>query len=186
MHVPNLWISRRKTEARINSFENFKATIDGDDGEAIDLHFIALRSTKPNAIAVVLLHGWPGSPLEFLDLLELARTEYKDSELPYTFIVPSLPGYGFSSGPSKRSESTCESMATVINKLMLGLGFAGGYVAQGGDIGSFVARILAAQYEACKAVHSEFMRNMFHPRILIIVILDSQFRYHAASRRRSS
>lgn len=46
-------------------------------------------------------------------------------------------------------------MAAAVNKLMLGLGFGGGFVAQGGDIGSFVARILAAQYEACKAVHSK-------------------------------
>lgn len=46
-------------------------------------------------------------------------------------------------------------MAAIVSKLMVGLGFDGGYIAQGGDIGSFVARILAAQYDACKAVHSK-------------------------------
>ena len=143
----------RKTEARINSFDNFKATIDGQDGSVSEMHFIALKSHKANAIPIVLLHGWPGSPLEFLDMLDLARTQYKPDQLPYTFIVPSLPGYGFSAGPSLTEESNCESMAYAIDKLMVGLGFGKGYVAQGGDIGSFVARILAARYEACKAVH---------------------------------
>lgn len=148
-------ISRRKTEQRINSFESFKANIASGAGDATDVHFIALRSAKENAIPVVLLHGWPGSPLEFLGLLENARAKYGTDELPYTFIVPSLPGYGFSSGPSLQTESTCESMAEVINSLMLGLGFGSGYIAQGGDIGSFVARILAARHGACKAAHSK-------------------------------
>jgi pimeloyl-ACP methyl ester carboxylesterase len=148
---------RRKTEARINSFDNYTASIEGEDGESLDIHFIALQSTKPKAVPIVLLHGWPGSPLEFLGLLDLARNKYKQpSDLPYTFIVPSLPGYAFSSGPSSKSESTCETMAYVVDKLMTGLGFGGsGYVAQGGDIGSFVARILGAGYESCKAVHCE-------------------------------
>jgi microsomal epoxide hydrolase len=73
--------------------------------------------------------------------------------MPYTFIVPSLPGYGFSSGPSIERQSTCESMAHAIEQLMVGIGFGTGYVAQGGDIGSFVARILAARHSA-RAVHS--------------------------------
>lgn len=139
------------------------------------MHFIALRSAKANAVPIVLLHGWPGSPLEFLDLLEISRAKYKEGELPYTFIVPSLPGYGFSGGPSQRSESTCESMAAIINNLMLGLGFNKGYVAQGGDIGSFVARILAARYDACKAVHSKIHRKRCRMRILIPVIYIVNF-----------
>ncbi|CAK1356652.1 unnamed protein product [Cercospora beticola] len=153
------WLSKydwRKTEARINSFENFKATVAGADGDEVDMHFIALRSTKANAIPVVLLHGWPGSPLEFLGVLEAARAKYDASDFPYTFLVPSLPGYGFTTGPSLQKESNCESMAELVNALMVGLGFGGGYVAQGGDIGSFVARILGATYEGCKAVHINF------------------------------
>lgn len=114
---------------------------------------------------VVLLHGWPGSPLEFLSFLELAQSKYKPEELPYTFIVPSLPGYGFSSGPSLERESTLESMAYIIDKLLVGLGFETGYVAQGGDIGSFVARILAARHKACKAAHSKLIPSPFQKKI---------------------
>jgi pimeloyl-ACP methyl ester carboxylesterase len=120
------------------------------------MHFIALRSAKSDAVPVVLLHGWPGSPLEFLGMLDLARNKYKSEDLPYTFIVPSLPGYAYSSGPSLKTESTNETMAYFVDKLMVGLGFGNGYIAQGGDIGSFVARILAARHEACKAAHSQY------------------------------
>lgn len=76
-----------------------------------------------------------GSPLEFLDLLDLAKAKYSDSDLPYTFIVPSLPGYGFSDNMSTKVLGTCESMAYVVDQLMAGLGFADRYFAQGGDIG---------------------------------------------------
>lgn len=96
--------------------------------------------------------------MEFLGLLDLARAKYAKAELPYTFIVPSLPGYAYSGGPSLKQESTCESMADAVDRLMIGLGFGSGYVAQGGDIGSFVARILASKYASCKAAHSEVAR----------------------------
>lgn len=144
---------RRKTEARINSFDNFKTTVAVDKSGDVELHFIALLSKKQDAVPIVLLHGWPGSPLEFLGLLENVRKKYPPEEAPYTFIVPSLPGYGFSSGPSLEHESTCETMASAVEALMVGLGYGAGYIAQGGDLGSFVARILAAQHSA-KACHS--------------------------------
>ena len=103
---------------------------------------------------MVLLHGWPGSPLEFLDILDITRAKYSADQLPYTFIVPSLPGYGYSTGPSLQRPSTCDSIAYAVDKLMVGLGYGDGYIAHGGDIGSFIARVLAAHYPACKAAHS--------------------------------
>ncbi|KAI4854547.1 alpha/beta-hydrolase [Aureobasidium sp. EXF-8845] len=145
----------RATEKRINSFDNYKATITNEHGDDVELHFVALLSTRKDAVPVVLLHGWPGSFLEFLNLLDHARTLYKPEELPYSFIVPSLPGYAFSSDYSTQKQSTCESMAYAIEQLMVGLGFGAGYVAQGGDIGSFVARILAARHSA-RAAHINF------------------------------
>jgi len=96
---------------------------------------LALVSKKEDAIPIVLLHGWPGSPLEFLGLLDVARNKYSEDDLPYTLIVPSLPGYGFSSSPSTKTMGTCESIAYVTDQLMVGLGFGGRYVAQGGDLG---------------------------------------------------
>jgi microsomal epoxide hydrolase len=147
---------RRRTEERINSFGNFKATLVDEHGAASEMHFITLRSQKPNAIPVVLLHGWPGSPLEFLDMLDLLRDRYTSEELPYTIIVPSLPGYGFSSGPSLQTPSSSDTIAYAVNQLMVGLGHGEGYIAHGGDIGSLVARVLAAKYPACEAAHGTF------------------------------
>ena len=149
----------------MNSYENFQATILGEDGSASELHFIWLRSRKESAIPVVLLHGWPGSPLEFLDMLDLARTKYLPDQLPYSFIVPSLPGYGFYSGPSSQTRSTCDTIAYAVNKLMMGLGYVDGYVAHGGDIGSFVARVLAARYPSCKAAHGTSGPSSFRHHI---------------------
>jgi len=79
--------------------------------------------------------SYSGSPLEFLDLFDVARNKYSEADLPYTLIVPSLPGYGFSSGPSNKVMGTCESIAYVMDQLMIGLGFADRYIAQGGDLG---------------------------------------------------
>ncbi|OGM43943.1 putative epoxide hydrolase, partial [Aspergillus bombycis] len=133
-------------EARINDFPQFTAEI-----EDVQLHFAALFSENPNAVPIVLLHGWPGSFLEFLPLLQLFRRDFSPTTLPYHLVVPSLPGYGFSSGPPVDRNYTTHDVARVIDKLMKGLGFESGYIAQGGDIGSRVSRILAVDHDSCKA-----------------------------------
>lgn len=118
--------------------------------EELSIHFVALFSQKEDAIPVILLHGWPGSFLEFLPLLQIFREEYIPSTLPYHFIVPSMPGYAFSSGPPLDRNFTVFDVARIFNKLMNDLGFGSGYVAQGGDIGSSVGRVLAVEYASCK------------------------------------
>ena len=143
----------RKTEAHINSFPNYTTPINDDDGEQFSMHFVALFSHKADAIPLVFLHGWPGSFLEFLGILDILRKKYKPENLPFSVIVPSLPGYGYSSGPPLTKNFEMQDMARIINKLMVGLGFGSGYVAQGGDIGSSVSRILAVDYPSCKALH---------------------------------
>nr|POE93043.1 putative phospholipid-transporting atpase neo1 [Quercus suber] len=145
----------RKTEDRINSFPNFTVPIE-EDGYEFKIHFVALFSKKKGAVPLTLLHGWPGSFLEFLSVLDVFRQKYGEDDLPYHLIVPSLPGYGYSSGPSTENNFTTEGIAHVIDKLMVGLGFGSGYVAQGGDMGSFVSRVLGATADACKAVHLNF------------------------------
>ena len=70
-------------------------------------------------------------------------------------VVPSLPGYAFSDGPSTKTEWTNEDIAYVMNELMVGLGLSG-YVAHGGDIGSFVSRIMAVRYDACRGKFAIF------------------------------
>ncbi|KAF7122388.1 hypothetical protein CNMCM5793_000413 [Aspergillus hiratsukae] len=141
----------RATEARINSFPQFTIHI-----EDRPLHFIALFSEKKDAIPVILLHGWPGCFLEFLPMLQLFREEYTPSTLPYHLIVPSLPGYAFSSGPTLDRDYSSHDVARVMDQLMKGLGFGGGYIAQGGDIGSRIARVLAVDFESCKAAHLNY------------------------------
>jgi microsomal epoxide hydrolase len=152
----------RATEARINSFPQFTTQI-----EDMSLHFAALFSEKKDAIPMILLHGWPGNAscprlcvcayrsnigsfLEFLPILQLFKEEYTPTTLPFHLIVPSLPGYGFSSGPPLDREYKSHDVARVMDQLMKGLGFGGGYIAQGGDIGSRIARVLAVDFESCK------------------------------------
>ena len=91
-----------------------------------------------------------GFILEFLPLL---KNQYSTSDLPYHLIIPSLPGYAFSSGPPTDRNFTLTDAADLLHEMMIQLGFGSGYVAQGGDMGSRVARILGAKYDSCKAVH---------------------------------
>ncbi|KAJ7604448.1 prolyl aminopeptidase-like protein [Mycena polygramma] len=86
--------------------------------------------------------------IEFISILGLLSRKYAPENLPYHVIVPSLPGYGFSSGPQTR-DFKMEHVATIFNDLMLGLGFDR-YVAQGGDVGSNVARLLTMNHDSCK------------------------------------
>ncbi|PWY88006.1 epoxide hydrolase [Aspergillus sclerotioniger CBS 115572] len=132
-------------EARMSQFPQFTADIEG-----INVHFAALFSEREDAVPVTLLHGWPGSFVEFLPILQLFREEFSPETLPYHLIVPSLPGYTFSSGPPLDRNFGLTDMARVVDQLMKDLGFGSGYVVQGGDIGAFVGRVLGVGFEACK------------------------------------
>lgn len=128
-----------------------------DDGRTYTIHFVALFSTNPSAIPIAFFHGWPGSFLEFLPMLELLKKKYPSPDkLPYHIIVPSLPGYAFSDHPPKEHEWTGPDSARLMHKLLEALGFGEtGYAVQGGDVGSYIARSMAAKYDACKAIHRE-------------------------------
>ncbi|KAF2493584.1 epoxide hydrolase [Lophium mytilinum] len=147
----------RAHEKHINSFPNFKLGVKDKDGDESAIHFAALFSEKKDAIPVVFLHGWPGSFLEFLPMLSLLKNKYSPEELPYHVIVPSLPGYTLSAGPPLDKDFTTPDAAFIINNLMIELGFGNGYVAQGGDVGSFIASELLSQYNECKAKHLNMM-----------------------------
>lgn len=87
-------------------------------------------------------------------MLSLLKKRYPDpSTLPYHIIVPSLPGYAFSSSPPVDRDFKAEHMAPVMDSLMQALGFGDGYIAQGGDLGSFIARQLGVESPSCKAFH---------------------------------
>ncbi|KFY88186.1 hypothetical protein V500_06506 [Pseudogymnoascus sp. VKM F-4518 (FW-2643)] len=135
-------------EDNINSFPNFTISLTDRDGETMKIHFVALFSKKKDAVPLLLLHGWPGNFLEFLGILSLLAGTHTEEDLPYHVIVPSLPGYAFSSKPPLNKEFTTYDVAALMDQLMICLGFGDGYVVQGGDIGAKIARILAAKYES--------------------------------------
>jgi pimeloyl-ACP methyl ester carboxylesterase len=83
-------------------------------------------------------------------MLSLMKEKYTPKELPYHIIVPSHPGYGFSSSPPLDRDFGMAAIAAIMNQLMSDLGFGFGYIAQGCDINSRVARILGLEYDGCK------------------------------------
>jgi pimeloyl-ACP methyl ester carboxylesterase len=128
----------RAQEARINRFDQFTTQIDGQR-----IHFIHQRSTRADAIPLLLIHGWPGSIVEFLTLIE-PLTNPKDSNTPsFHVIIPSLPGVGFS-GPTKSPGWDARRMAKAFAVLMDRLGYSR-YGIQGGDWGSLIARNMALE-----------------------------------------
>lgn len=142
----------RAQEARLNQWPQFTTSVDG-----IDLHFIHARSKHQNATPLVLVHGWPGSFVEFMHLLPMLTEPEKHSgtaEDAFHVVVPSLPGFGFSSKPHEAGWNSTR-MAEVIAKLMPRLGYER-YGAQGGDWGGGIVRWLAANDERCLGAHSNF------------------------------
>jgi microsomal epoxide hydrolase len=159
-HAKQEWLHTfdwRKHEERINSFPSFIAPVQDEGGNAIGTHFLALFSEKKDAVPIVFLHGWPDSNCQFLEMLAILKSQYSPKDLPYHVIVPSLPGYGYSSGLPLHVDYNLDLAASVIHNLMVGLGFGSGYLTQGGDLGSFISRILVMKYDACKGMHVNMM-----------------------------
>ena len=123
-------------EAKINRFDQFTTEIDGQQ-----IYFIHQRSPRADSIPLMLIHGWPGSILEFLALIE-PLTDPKDKNSPaFDVIIPSLPGFGFS-GPTTTRGWGPQRMAKALVVLMDRLGYSK-YGIQGGDWGSAVAQAMA-------------------------------------------
>jgi pimeloyl-ACP methyl ester carboxylesterase len=128
----------RAQEAKINRFDQFTTEIDGQQ-----IYFIHQRSSRSDAIPLLLIHGWPGSIVEFLALIE-PLTDPKDKNSPaFDVVVPSLPGFGFS-GPTTTRGWGPQRMAKALVVLMDRLGYSK-YGIQGGDWGSLIARDMAYQ-----------------------------------------
>jgi len=142
--LADYWQNRydwRAQEAKINRFDQFTTEIDGQQ-----IYFIHQRSPRPDAIPLLLIHGWPGSIVEFLALIE-PLTHPKDNRSPaFHVIIPSLPGFGFS-GPTTNRGWGPQRMAKALVVLMDRLGYPK-YGIQGGDWGSLIARDMAYQAPA--------------------------------------
>jgi len=139
------WCSKfdwRKTEEKINKFKNFKTNIDG-----IDIHFIHEKGSGSNPKPLLLNHGWPGSIVEFLNIIDqLAHPENYGGNMQDGFdvVVPSLPGFGFSGRPSRPIGP--RKMASIFNSLMTNsLGYEK-YISQGGDFGGTICTWLAYDF----------------------------------------
>jgi len=131
----------RKGEARLKAVPHFITEIDG-----LDIHFIHVRSKHENALPMIVTHGWPGSVIEQLKIIEpLTNPTAHDGNESDAFhlVIPSLPGYGFSGKPTTPGWNPV-SIAKAWATLMQRLGYAK-YVAQGGDWGNAVSETMALQ-----------------------------------------
>jgi pimeloyl-ACP methyl ester carboxylesterase len=131
----------RKIEARINALPNFVTNIDG-----LDIHFIHVRSKHENALPMIVTHGWPGSIIEQLKIIEPLTNPTAHGGTPadaFHLVIPSLPGYGFSGKPTKPGWNPV-TIAKAWATLMQRLGYKQ-YVAQGGDWGNAVSEVMALQ-----------------------------------------
>ncbi len=131
----------RKVEARLNSVPNFITEVDG-----LDIHFIHVRSKHENALPVIVTHGWPGSIIEQLKLIEPLTNPTAHggtSADAFDVVIPSIPGYGFSGRPASTGWGP-KRIARAWDVLMKGLGY-NQYVAQGGDWGAIITEFMGAQ-----------------------------------------
>jgi pimeloyl-ACP methyl ester carboxylesterase len=122
----------RAQEAVLNAFPQFTTQIDG-----ARIHFLHVRSADLDATPVILIHGWPGSIVEFLDLIELLTAPADPPDAAFHVVIPSLPGFGLS-GPAPDAGWDSYRIAGAFAQLMDRLGYDR-YLAQGGDFGAFVA-----------------------------------------------
>jgi pimeloyl-ACP methyl ester carboxylesterase len=141
----------RKAEAKLNAYPQFMTNIDG-----LDIHFIHVRSPHPNAMPLIVTHGWPGSIIEQLKIIDPLTNPTAHggrAEDAFDVVIPSMPGYGFSGKPTSPGWGP-EHMAHAWPELMKRLGYTR-FVAQGGDWGAFVVDQMGLQAPAgLLAIHT--------------------------------
>jgi pimeloyl-ACP methyl ester carboxylesterase len=141
----------RKCEAKLNSLPQFMTEIDG-----LDIHFIHVKSDHEDALPLIVNHGWPGSIIEQLKIIDRLTDPTADGASAsdaFDVVIPSMPGYGFSGKPTTTGWGP-ERMARAWAELMRRLGYTR-YVAQGGDWGAFVVDQMGLQApEGLLAIHT--------------------------------
>ena len=150
----------REQERRLNAFDHFTTTIDG-----LDIHFIHQRSANPDALPVLVTHGWPGSIFEFTKVIgpltDPAAHGGQGSDA-FHVVAPSLPGYGFSEAPHEAGYGP-ERMANINTTLMARLGYDR-YGVQGGDWGGIISRWMALNdAEHVMGMHLNFVTGAAPP-----------------------
>ena len=131
----------RKCEAKLNALPQFVTEIDG-----LDIHFIHVRSSHENALPLIVTHGWPGSVIEqlkIIDPLTNPTVYFASASDSFHLVIPSLPGYGFSAKPTAPGWDPVRTARAWL-VLMKRLGYTQ-FVAQGGDLGAGVCTVMAKQ-----------------------------------------
>ena len=151
-NITDYWLNQydfKRLESRLNKYENLITEIDG-----VDIHFMHIKSSNADAKPLLLTHGWPGSVVEFLKVIE-GLTEPQSlggrTEDAFHLVIPSLPGFGFSGKPTSTGWGV-DKIATAWVKLMEKLGYRD-YFAQGGDWGALVTSWVARHDQNCKGIH---------------------------------
>ena len=150
----------RAQERRLNALPQFMAALDGQD-----IHFVHARGEGPSPMPLILTHGWPGSFLEFEQILPLLTHPSRfggDAADAFDIVIPSLPGFGFSPAAT-RSGTSPRRIAGLWVELMRGLGY-GRFGVQGGDIGAGVSVWAARLFpEAVAAIHLNYIPGSYQP-----------------------
>ena len=141
----------RQQESKMNELSQYTTLING-----LQVHFVHMRSDTPdNAIPIIIPHGWPGTFLECRNIIPLLTTVYKQYNITFNVVCPSLPGYVFSD-ESLHGGMTSDIMGDMFNELMLRLGYTQ-YIASGGDWGGVIVMSMAYRHSTnVKGLHTNF------------------------------
>jgi pimeloyl-ACP methyl ester carboxylesterase len=146
----------RRCEARLNALQQFKTEIDG-----VDIHFIHVKSPHPDALPLIITHGWPGSVIELLEVVDPLTdppAHGGQAEDAFDLVLPSLPGYGFSGEPTEIGWDPGR-VARAWAELMRRLGHSR-YVAQGGDQGAAVTESMGGEApDGLVGIHMNLLRQ---------------------------
>ncbi len=144
----------RRVEATLNALPQFMTNIDG-----VDIHFVHVRSKEPNALPLIITHGWPGSVIEMLgviDPLTDPAAHGGSAADAFDLVIPSIPGYGFSGQPEEIGWNPSRT-ASAWAELMKRLGYTR-YVAQGGDVGASITDTMGRQApEGLVSIHTNLL-----------------------------
>jgi microsomal epoxide hydrolase len=156
-----------KYEKKINQYPQYHGTVSGQDGDEYRLHYVHLPSKNPKAIPLLLIHGWPGSFVEFYPMIPYLCDHFH-------IVIPSLPGYTFSDDPPLDRDFDFMDVAYLTNELMVKLGYKK-YIAQGGDLGYFIGKLLAVFFtEHCVGVHFNLIFLTQRPELPEVSGLSTQ------------
>jgi len=160
------WLNRydwRIHEAQINQLPQFTLPIQVPGFDVLNIHFVHQRSRHPDAIPLLFIHGWPGHFHEVSKILEPLTNPLDEGTQAFHVVAPSIPGFAFSSNPMQKGFDI-RKIAETFNTLMIALGYER-YVAQGGDWGSSISRVLGVVYPAnCRGVHVNLQKGVEPPK----------------------